>query len=405
MKVLIYPFLVLISIMIIVSCSDKNPDGFIQEEKEILNQVLNLPEHDLDYSIKLPNHLRHTIPQEVVVSDGPPRDKIATLGRVLFYDTRLSANQKVSCATCHDQSKGFADNMVLSEGFNGSLGHRNSIALATTVGFEASYGGADGMIDPDFGNGIGSVVQFSWDDMVPDIAQQSKLAIESEVEMGMNMTEVVKRIEKESFYGILFKNTFGTVEITEEKVLSALQSFINTIASVDTKFDRAMDSEGMLEPFANFPAFSEQENLGKEIFNNNCTSCHSFNHAIAVASVANNGLDLVYADNGKGDKTGIETEMGLFKIPFLRNIALTAPYMHDGRFSTLEEVIDHYSTGIKDHSNLSPSLKNFDGNDPNGSPMKFNFTETEKQALVAYLNTLTDLSLASEEKYSDPFIR
>jgi cytochrome c peroxidase len=404
MKAQLLSILLLVSITIVLSCSDNNPDGFIPEEKDILDQFLNLPENDFDYSIQLPEHVRHLIPAGPGSEHDPTRDKIATLGRVLFYDTRLSTNEKVSCATCHDQKKGFADNMVLSEGFNGEVGHRNSIALATTVGFEASYGGGDPGVDPDFG-GIPNIVQFSWDDMVPDIAEQSRLAIESEVEMGMKMSDVVERLKREQFYGILFKNAFGTLEVTEENTLAALQVFINTIASVDTKFDNAMDDAGLPDPFIDFPGFSNQENLGKQLFNENCTTCHSFNHATTFISIANNGLDLIYEDNGKGAKTGLEEEMALFKIPFLRNIALTAPYMHDGRFATLEEVIDHYSSGIKDHPNLSSELKEFSQENPLGTARKFNFSGDEKSAIIAYLHTLTDLTLASEEKYADPFIR
>jgi cytochrome c peroxidase len=398
------PFLfLLIGFLLVTSCQKDQPKEFLKEEYDILSEHLNLPEEDFDYSVTLPNHLFHFFPENTTNERDIVRDAQATLGRVIFYDTRLSANQTVSCATCHDQKKGFGDNEVLSEGFNGEVGHRNSIALATTVGFETSYGGEGerngGPVD------FGPIVQFSWDDMTPDLMQQSKQAIESEVEMGMNISEVVERMKNEEFYGILFKRAFDNLEINEDKVLLALQVFINSIASVDTKFDRALDKDGLLDPFQDVSSFTTQENLGKLLFNNNCTTCHSLNHAMTFNPIANNGLDLEYADQGKGAKTGLEQEMGIFKIPFLRNIALTAPYMHDGRFSTLEEVIDHYSEEIKLHRNLSPALKEYSPAFPEGRPRKMNFSSEEKDALVAYLNTLTDLSLAKDERYSDPFKR
>jgi cytochrome c peroxidase len=390
-------------ILLSTSCQKDQPNRFIPDEYEILLKHLNLPEEDFDYSVTLPNHLIHFFPENLTNESDKVRDAQATLGRVIFYDTRLSANHSVSCATCHDQSKGFGDNEVLSKGFNGEVGHRNSIALATTVGFETSYGGEG---EP---NGspidVGPIVQFSWDDMTPDLMQQSRQAIESEVEMGMNMSDVVERLKNEEFYGILFKRAFDNIQISEDKVLLALQVFINSIASVDTKFDRALDKDGMPDPFQDVSSFSKQENLGKQLFNDNCTSCHSFNHALTFIPIANNGLDLNYEDRGKGAKTGLEEEMGMFKIPFLRNIALTAPYMHDGRFETLEEVINHYSEGIQMHRNLSNELKEFDNAFPEGRPKRMHFTQEEKAALVAYLHTLTDLSLANDERYSDPFKR
>ena len=114
--------------------------------------------------------------------------------------------------------------------------------------------------------------------------------------------------------------------------------------------------------------------------------------------MANNGLDLVYTDNGRGEQTLSPADNGVFKIPFLRNISLTAPYMHDGRFATLEEVIDHYSQGIQAHPNLDHRLRS-----PNGAPVRFNFSSADKAALVAFLETLTDQEFITDHRFSDPF--
>ena len=133
------------------------------------------------------------------------------------------------------------------------------------------------------------------------------------------------------------------------------------------------------------------------MFNSRCSSCHGRSHTGVVVAASNNGLEVDYADQGKGKVTGRIEDMGVFKVPFLRNVALTAPYMHDGRFETLEEVIDHYSENIAPHQNLGEQLKHIWG------PKVFNFEDHEKDALIAYLHTLTDDSMSTEKKYQNPF--
>ena len=152
---------------------------------------------------------------------------------------------------------------------------------------------------------------------------------------------------------------------------------------------------GMI-PFANYTA---QENQGKQLFFGvaRCAQCHG-TETFTSAGPKNNGLDLVYTDNGIGTIVGNPLQNGLFKAPSLRGIALSAPYMHDGRFSTLEQVVEHYDSGVKAHPNLSPQLR-----DPNGMPHILHLTAQEKAALVAFLNTLTDTGIASDEKYANPF--
>lgn len=377
--------------IILFSCADEIDQNQEKTDFEILSEVLNIPEKPFDYSVELPKHISgpFTLDKKEV------NNLKITLGRVLFYDTKLSKNNEISCASCHQQALAFSDNVALSEGFLGEVGHRNSLALGNTVGFDLAYG----VDDVDAGFGLPSTF-FSWDNSVSDLQKQSRLAITSEVEMGMKMNEVVDKLKKEDYYNILFKNAYGELLIEEVTMLDALQAFVNSLSSTSSKFDIAMDSEEHIFPSKYFGRFTISENRGKTLFNDNCASCHSFTHSLTAIPIGNNGLDRNYQDNGKGDKTGLESDKGLFKIPFLRNIALTAPYMHDGRFETLMDVMDHYSHGIQYHKNLSPQLL-----DDVGNPRKFLFAEQDKNDLIAYMHTLTDNDLVSDEKFSDPFKR
>ena len=361
-------------------------------EYEELSKNLNLPGELFNYTVNVPTHLDNgALFQGSVDPSRLNRDNhMATLGRVLFYDELLSRNGTVSCGSCHVQTAGFAHNEALSEGFDGETTVRNSLALATTpMGLTTSYGG---------GNSFGgeALAGFSWDDSIHSMEEQTEAAIENPAEMGMTMEDMVDRVNSIAYYDILFNKAFGEDEINEENILAAITKFVNAISSNQSKFDEGLAQNfNSQQPFSNF---SNQENLGKDLYNANCSSCHGTKHDFTVMAVANNGLELNYADNGKGDKTGKSSDMGVFKVPFLRNIAITGPYMHDGRFETLEEVVDFYSDNIQSHANLNSRLRA-----NNGQAKRFNFLDSEKEALVAYLETLTDHEMTKDEKFSDPF--
>jgi len=226
--------------------------------------------------------------------------------------------------------------------------------------------------------------------------EQTQAAIENPSEMGMTMEAIVDRVKSIAYYDILFRKAFGENEINEENLLKAITQFVNAISSNESRFDEGMNQTlNVNEDFANYTA---SENLGKSLYNTNCASCHGAKHDFTVKAVANNGLDQVYTDQGKGAKTGNSSDMAIFKVPFLRNIGLSGPYMHDGRFASLEEVVDFYSENVKEHLNLSPELR-----ESNGQVKKMNFTEVQKTALVAYMETLTDQEMIKDEKFSIPF--
>lgn len=306
---------------------------------------------------------------------------IETLGRVLFYDKQLSINNSVSCATCHIQAVAFADTLPLSMGFDGSLGERNSIGLSN-------------VFSP-------SMRHFFWDAGTDTMSTQIKLALESEVEMGMNPDSLRIRIENTSFYPQLYQNAFGDNTVTIDRSVAAIRSFVLSMFTMRAKYD--VGRSAVFDPIQPFTNFSSLENQGKDIFygisgNAQCASCHQ-GELFVAPTAASNGLDLSPTDIGFGGITHETEDEGTFRVPSLRNIGLTPPYMHDGRFATLEEVVEHYSSGVQAHANLHPLLK-----DPNTQqPVQLGLDNNEKQALVAFLHTLSDSSFIRDVRWSNPF--
>jgi cytochrome c peroxidase len=242
-------------------------------------------------------------------------------------------------------------------------------------------------------------VPFMWDNRFGAARDQARAAFTSQKEMGLTMDEIVDVIGAQDYYKPLFRRAFGSEQVDENTILSAVAEFIDGLGTFNSKFDQ---EAGALEDVFNleqpFPGFTEAENRGKLLYLTNCSSCHSGNFGRPVVLAANNGLDASYSDNGVGGVTNNPQDMDLFKVPTLRNIAVSGPYMHDGRFATLEDVIEHYSTGIQAHPRLSNELRT-----STGEPKRFNFSAQDKADLVAFLETLTDLEYAETERFSNPF--
>lgn len=385
-----YPFgLSLLALLLVSGCLiedqvDHQVKQYSDAEYAILTQELNLPAQYDDYSIQLAEHMKVFGANTPQISQ--PK---ATLGRVLFYDKKLSKNRKVSCASCHHQELAFSDDKALSVGFNGELTKRNSLALAAVANFESSYDQST--------SDASEPVLFFWDERAHSIAEQSELTLQDPVEMGMDLRELADRLQAVNYYPILFKKAYNSDVVTPERITEALQEFCNTFVSVSSRFDHQMDR---VMVHGQQPTWNELERRGEALYQENCGSCHSHNMTTPTMAVANNGLDVVSVDKGVGEHTGSPAQYGVFKVPFLRNIALTAPYMHDGRFATLAEVIDHYSEGIQAHPNLSIQLREHDG-----TPRRMNFSAEDKAALIAFLESLTDERLITDPKFSDPFKR
>lgn len=373
----------------LISCSDD--DNYVPIE----NSVINLPEEPFDYiNLNLPSHFTNNVagqplPTSINGLDNTPNDNPitnegATLGRVLFYDKSLSANGTIACASCHKQDKGFSDDAVLSVGFDGGLTGRHSMTLINSRFYQRG--------------------RFFWDERASTLEEQVLQPFQDPVEMGMTLEQVVSAVQEQDFYPELFESAFGSQEINSDRISKALSQFVRSIVSHSSKYDegRALSAS----PGANFPNFTDEENLGKNLFfqtipngGGACFGCHTTEAFVSAnPGPQNNGLDLITTDLGAGAVFNNPIFESRFKTTTLRNIELTAPYMHDGRFATLEEVVEHYNSGIQAHPTLSPALT-----DDNGNPVQLNFTDAEKAALVAFLKTLTDNAISAEEKWSDPF--
>ncbi|WP_288368778.1 cytochrome c peroxidase [uncultured Roseivirga sp.] len=330
----------------------------------------DLPDHFLDNDIR---RIDNTPTNNQITNAG------ATLGRVLFYDVQLSANNTVSCASCHMQAKGFSDSRTRSLGFEGEETGRNSMGLAN-----ARY----------YNNG-----SFFWDERATSLEAQVLMPIQDEVEMGLTLDELVAKVQAQPYYEPLFFDAFGSSAVTADRIANALAQFVRAMVSYQAPYDFGLVAANG-NSNARFSNFTELENLGKDLFFSRRTQCSNCHETVAFSGdrARNNGLNANSTDLGLGAVTGNQRDNGKFKVNSLRNIELTSPYMHDGRFETLEEVIDFYNRGVQNHPNLDDRLR-----EGNNRAIRMNLNAEEQQALVAFLRTLTDQSFISDEKFSNPF--
>ena len=351
---------------------------FTIEEEQVLSKHLDLAKFE-----QLPNKTRLESYQ-------------LFLGRVLFYDKNLSVDRSVACASCHQHELAFSDNKAFSRGANGNLTKRNAISLGASPNFADHY---DILTGKDLVDNY-----FFWDNRAQTIEEQLTQTLTNESEMGLTYPQIGERISEIDYAKILYQKIYGTETITSEKVIDAIAIFVTSLYSDHSKFDNAKIGLGS-KIETPFEAFSEAENQGKAIFLEHCASCHAFSLSPTLrhkydnlATIASNGLDLNYKDLGLATHTELKEEEGVFRIPGLRNVSLSAPYMHDGRFQTLEEVVDFYSEGINRHPNLDNKLK-----EEGGNPKKMNFTIEEKAAIIQFLHTLTGRSHLDNASFYNPF--
>jgi len=380
---------IIVSLLVFTSCSNDDGDDYVAliEDNEttdlvINSTILNLPESPFNYAnIELPNSFLNNLvrDEDNTPNNNPITDHGATLGRVLFYDTNLSKNNTISCASCHVQANGFSDPNQFSTGFEGGLTARNSMGLANARFYD---------------NG-----RFFWDERAESLEDQTLMPVQDLVEMGLTLPELENKLAQEDYYNQLFTNAFGDEIITSERVALALSQFIRSMVSYESKFDEGLAQVNNIAN--NFPNFTASENMGKALFMSNrtqCFQCH--NTTVFVGDAPRNiGLDPTITDEGLGGVTGNPNDLGKFKVPSLRNIELTAPYMHDGRFTTLAAVIEHYDNGVQNNPNLDNRLRRGNG------VRRLNLSDAEKQSLIDFLLTLTDNNFINDEKYGDPFIQ
>jgi cytochrome c peroxidase len=235
--------------------------------------------------------------------------------------------------------------------------------------------------------------RFFWDERARSLEEAVLVPIQSKTEMGQDLTRLVEVLAKDERYPELFKKAFGDGKVTSERIGKALAQFLRSMVSCQSKYDKGLAKVTSVRD--DFPNFTVQENRGKALFVSNCAICHLPGQDVhfSMLGPANNGLDADHksADGGVGDITLNGRQFGLFKSPSLRNVEHTGPYMHDGRFDTLDKVIDHYSKEVKPHPTLDPRMR------------RLHFTDSEKAALIAFLKTLTDQKFLTDPKFSDPF--
>lgn len=311
----------------------------------------------------------------------------ATLGRVLFYDKNLSLNSTVSCSSCHQQAFAFSDSAVVSTGFDGGHTGRSSTRLVNTR--------------------FGREQRFFWDRRAATLEDQATQPIRNAVEMGFSGTNgqpdidsLIRRMNDISYYPSLFQNTFSSSTITEERIQFALAQFMRSIVSFDSKYDQALAAAGndVDGDFTTSGLFSAAEQAGKDLYMSNadsgCNQCHSAPTFDIDDDRNNNGVITVAGDPNATDLTNTRS-------PSLRDLVhpsgrLNGPMMHDGSFTTIRQMIDHYDD-VPFNNQLDNRLRQ------GGQGENLNLTETEKNNMEAFLLTLTGVNIYTDEKWSDPF--
>jgi len=318
-------------------------------------------------------------PEMPVSEDNPVTQEGVELGRFLFYDSILSSDYTISCASCHKQQFAFSDGGIqFSVGINGTKQKRNTPPLFNLAWYPALF----------------------WDGRAKSIEAQIFFPVRDHGEMNLDWNIAAKRITKNKLYREKFELVFGKEKIDSNLISKALAQFERTLISYNSKFDRVLRREDKL---------TKKELRGFEIMNDqsmaDCLHCHSSDANALTTSLkfSNNGLDKIedannFSDLGLGGFSKIKTDHGKFKIPSLRNIALTSPYMHDGRFKTLKEVINFYSEGLNRSVNIDSKMTRI-----HQGGVQLN--EYDKECLEAFLNTLTDSVFINNSEFGNPFLR
>lgn len=300
-------------------------------------------------------------------ANNPPTEKGFELGKKLFYDGRLSSDGIVSCGFCHIQADAFTHHgHTFSHGVGESIGTRNTPPIQN-LAFQTA---------------------FMWDGATTHLDLQPIIPFTSPIEMNGNFESALNMMRNDSDYKKLFKQAFSDGQINSENMLKALGQFMALVVSADSRFDKFRRNEAG-------GTLTQEEQDGYALFNQKCASCHATD-IFTDNSYRNNGLPVnpQINDVGRYRVTELTQDLHKFKVPSLRNIEKTAPYMHDGRFLTLEAVLNHYATGIVDSETLDPLLK------PNGN-LGIPLTSTEKTKLIAFLKTLTDPTYLTNPKYAE----
>ncbi len=319
-------------------------------------------------------------PEMLIPEDNPLTVEGVALGRKLFYEKRLSGNNTLSCAGCHNQESAFSDSRKFSIGIDGIEGNRQSMSLVN-IGYARFY---------------------FWDGRAATLEDQILEPVPNPIEMHQEWKDAVFKLEIDNKYPLEFAAAFGSSDIDSILVAKAIAQFLRTLISSNSKFDQYRQGKQQLtaEEFRGLNLFLTEGGDPNEVQGGqngaDCFHCHGIGGLqFSDYRLHNNGLDSIFADLGAGGVTGDSKDMGRFKTPTLRNLSFTAPYMHDGRFATLEEVIEHYNAGGHASSTIDPFMKYTSGG--------LKLPEADKRSLIAFLKTLDDPSLLTDTSFSNPF--
>jgi len=346
-------------IIFMSACQDEGLD----ESYENLNDD-NLTEENVFLDLNIPSNFPEPTYE---VENNKPTQAGFELGKKLFYDGRLSSTGVISCGFCHIQDFAFTHHThIVSHGVNGALGNRNAPPLQNMIFME----------------------DFNWDGSVSHLDAQPIVPITTEFEMNESITNVLSKLQDDDEYVQMFNFAFENDTIDTQNMFRALSQFVMMMVSGDSKYDKVMRDEGS--------SFTDMESQGQTVFDQKCATCHA-GTLFTDQTYRNNGLpvDPQYNDEGRKRVTGEETDKYKFKVPSLRNIAVTFPYMHDGRFQTLRDVLDHYDEGVFQTQNLDEIFIQQNGQ------LGIALTETEKDQIIAYLNTLTDDNFLLDDRFSE----
>jgi cytochrome c peroxidase len=304
------------------------------------------------------------------------------LGRMLFYEKMLSNNNTISCASCHQQAKAFTDGNAFSKGSEGLPGKRSTMSLVNLLWNK----------------------RFFWDGRSTSLEEQALIPIQDPLEMHQTLDGAVAKLQNSALYPPKFKLVFGAETITAQNIAKALAQFQRTLVSANSRYDQYLNKTYQPTPQElNGEALFMTHPVAGRVRGGNCGDCHG-GFLTTLGNFHNNGLDTETQDKGLEKVTGRPADRGKFRAPSLRNIALTAPYMHDGRFATLEEVLDHYNDHIRTSETLDPLILEA-SNEPvvPGEPVRLHLTAKEKKDIIAFLHMLTDSTFITDKRFSDPF--
>jgi len=354
----------LLVIVLLMHYSCRVDDNIAPTPPIVRNWIPVLPVVPLEYiNISYPDHIQQAVSAlDNTPSTNPITNHGATLGRVLFYDKALSKNGEISCSSCHKAAEGFSDANAKSEGFEKSLTRRNSMSILNVRFYKSG--------------------KMFWDERANTLEEQVLLPIQDHIEMGMNLDTLVKHLEEKAYYPELFENAFGSTIITKERIAKGLAQFIRSLVTYESKYDKVIEGSA---------TFSAQEQQGQTIYNTfgsqqGCVSCHggdiidqhSYNLQLGQRASFVDPFD--WNDLGVYENSQIPSDSFKFKVSSMRNIEMTAPYLHDGSVTNLKDLF-------------------------NSTHHNFGMNVMEVDALIAFLKTLTDNEIVQKEKFLDPFVK